>query len=370
MRKVIIWVTNVALSLLVLLFSAPAIAAANAAGGITPEGTSFTSFNGFNSFYKSIEKIGYIPYFKESSPDFAGAGVGAMVGGPPGKMGTIAAPEVCFYAMFSAFPPNINIRGKGEDKVSVKVRVESVWGDLLNFFRLHKLGKNANKNILKTSPTFYNLDSGSGNRVHSVVIDFLGLREKRIDVSQFGEFYKRMPEGCKQYFNLVPFILDELLADELIISFYDKDGKKILLDSNNHQAFVDIVDGAEINTNSEGAISLRDNHGNGGWHLGYRLGRLRSNNESNGLLLYALSDVKSTKLYFKKISAFEDGIDVDNEVNNDVRNEVGVAGLGELGELDESGERNLGIDRQGSNGNIEIRDLSPTDLIDMFSVFD
>ena len=234
------------------------------------------------TFYYELGRYGYIPY----STPMQYAGTGTLIGGSPNAMEIIANPETCF--------PGITTTGAG-----LRFRDESVLPSTTESF---SVTADLTVDLFKALATGFPTIQGGVNlsNVSSLDLEFNGIHVEYIDSVKLVDYYRNtLSETCKQYLDLVGFINQAIVADQMKFAFYDKTGGKIQITVDNIQQYLDLsaVGSWEIDQSSTLIINTPK-------YIGYQLGELRE--ADNGLSLKRATKVIMNTWVFTDVGIFNE----------------------------------------------------------------
>ncbi len=228
----------------------------------------------------AIQKFGYIAY----TTPVQYAGTGTLVSGDAAHLDILSGPESCF-------PSTIDVDGEPTllrrvDNTTLPNQAKTFSIDvaaMANFFTMMQVGTPS----IKASAHIQDLKS--------FTFSFNGAHIEYIDVIALQSYYPTMKQSCKNYLNLVGFIIQALRIESMTFTFYEKNDSNVAVEVDKIQQYLDIA--TDISWHVENKVNLVVDSPK---YIGYQLGSLRQ--EDNGISLYRANSTISDQFIFKKIT--------------------------------------------------------------------
>lgn len=240
------------------------------------------SCNPMKMLKKEIKSYGYIPM----TTPMQKSGTGTLIAGSPRAFSIIAPPEECFpnevngiatnfrFTDYSTLPSRIkNITASGRTKI-----------DLIEIARLGGVPIGI---------------GGEFERVETIGLEMKGVSIEYMNAPKITQYYQNaMSELCKIYLDFSGFIFQAIKVDQLIYTFYGRQGEKIELDTGALEEIIEL--GFEVEYEIENHAELIINTPT---YLGYQLGSLRY--EDFGLSIYRATKATKNKWRWKNLDLFK-----------------------------------------------------------------
>ena len=243
-------------------------------------------------FYKEIHNYGYIHY----TTPLAFSGTGTLIGGRPESMEIVAHPETCF-------PKEVNGWGKKlrfEDHTYLPRHYENLMIDIDaqgKFFDVMAAGSPSIRAGLKIK------------EVKKILLEMRGVHVEVMDQIHLVEFYQKYMAGiCKDYLELVGFIIQAIKVDELLFTFYRKNNTVINIDMDKINQYLDISLDLDLEIEEGTKLVIKTPK-----YIGYQLGSLRKSD--NGFSLSRASRYRFNQWIFEEIGVFSCSIKVLDKVS-------------------------------------------------------
>jgi len=231
---------------------------------------------------QEIVSYGYIPY----STPLEFAGTGTLVSGSPSHLELLSGPQTCF-------PDSINgvstyLRHMESTNLPTVTKEFSINGSVTATFL----------KVLSSGAPSINFTAQSAE-LQKISFSFSGSRVEYVDVVQLAMYYPNMSQACKEYLNLVGFVIQALRVDGMKFSFYETNNTAISLTLDKIQAYLDLS--ANIAWHIENQTTLIIDTPK---YIGYQLGSLRQ--KDGGISLYRASKTFADTFIFKNIGIVND----------------------------------------------------------------
>ena len=228
----------------------------------------------------AIQQFGYIAY----STPLQYAGTGTLVSGDAAHLELLSGPTSCF-------PTIVEIQGvptslRGIDNTTLPSQSKSISVDayaMANFFNMMQVGSPS----IKASTRIQD--------IKSFTFSFDGAHVEYIDLIALQNYYPNMNQPCKNYLNLVGFIIQAMRIDHMSFTFYEKNDSNVAVEIDKIQQYLDIA--VDVSWHIENKVTLVIDSPK---YIGYQLGSLRE--EDNGISLYRASSTIFDQFIFKKIT--------------------------------------------------------------------
>jgi hypothetical protein len=279
------------------------------------------------SLVETLKEQGYLPMSRLShAPEVLSSSiVGALVGGGPERPTFIAPSSICFSAAEFRKVESIKSKERG------------------NIFQIAPEELNTFVNILRGSEPSINTGHDFF-RVKSILVEFDGYTKESLIPEKLAEHYNtKIPEVCRQYFNVVGFVVEALFVDRMKITLLDECGSPLVLSKGEMKRYVHIPQGVRYSIKNDTSVSILSSK-----VLAYKMGRIRSDDHEMGL--YETSKVLQNKFVFKKSLA----IPQEDSSNSN---------------SDKDGVMNTESNSNNNNDDV-IRDLDQNDLVDLYSTIE
>lgn len=203
------------------------------------------------ALYREIKRTGHIVY---QNP-LTYAGPGTMVGGTPKRLSLVAPPETCFPSEVDDVPTEL--RQIDETVLPTRSEVLSVGFEsnieLINFM-------SSGNPVLGAGVNF--------NTVHQIALKMEGVHLEYLDSIKLTRFYLNLMDPvCKDYLEVVAFIIQAIKVDRLEFTFYSKTEGAINIDLDNINEIIDIS--VDLNFHIENNVNLIIESPK---YIGYQLG--------------------------------------------------------------------------------------------------
>lgn len=240
--------------------------------------------NPMDYFNKEIARYGYIPY----TTPLQSAGTGTLIGGSPKSMSLVAPPSTCFPAK-NADGSEAVVRLRDETTLPQKNEKFTINLDIKAKFL---------QGLAVGSPS---ISAGiSMKDVKTIETEFKGVHIEYVDSVKLIDFYRNhMSETCKEYLDIVGFIVQAIAADEMRFTFYHQNDTRITLTLDNISQYLSLS--ADINWKIEQHATLVITTPK---FIGYQLGSLRL--KDNGLVMQRATKTRFNRWVFKDMKVFSD----------------------------------------------------------------
>jgi len=132
------------------------------------------------------------------------------------------------------------------------------------------------------------------------LLEMRGVHVEVMDQIHLVEFYQRyMADICKDYLEIVGFIIQAIKVDELLFTFYRKNNTVINIDMDKINQYLDISLDLEVEIEEGTRLVIKTPK-----YIGYQLGSLRK--ADNGFSLSRASSFRFNKWIFEEIGVFQD----------------------------------------------------------------
>ncbi|SMF02128.1 hypothetical protein [Pseudobacteriovorax antillogorgiicola] len=235
-------------------------------------------------FRDKIQGYGYISY----ETPMEHAGTGTLVGGKPGELKIVAAPDTCF-------PPK-PLRGRYKDLRKIDRTTLSSESYELSFGG--RLSIDVLRNMLNQGGPGVKLVAES-NLVKNVDLKIDDVEVEYLDLVLLSEFYnKKMRATCKDFLNDFGFIVQALRIGKMTLEFFNSYGSKLDLTVTGIAGLVDLGVGTEFKIVNKSQLVITTPK-----YVGYQIGRLLDSDY--GKSLYRASRTKRGLFFFENIALFE-----------------------------------------------------------------